>query len=898
MRAFFHRLHIGGGTKDKDRDPIQKEKFPPLRPWPPEEPQRATSTPTSFSSFKPLPELAPAQFSSSLTTRPLPPIEEPVQSSAPTLTSTNSSPLPPSSESVSPDPTTSPASVHLDQDPAARNSRKAAGANVNTPAASDIQKKVAFISPPPTPINVDRALPDAPAALTPSVALPLKTTLSRFQAAHGKEPRGSISTAASSSKIDVGITNNKPAQKAASIRATSPYLHKQGEGASAASLRSGTPYSQMSNSSGSRILAAQSWSEVTEEDLVSNLGSRERTRQEVLFEIISSEERYVATGLGPCYSAHHYYRYVQELNKMKDTFIDPLLHPFATSTNASALSSTPYLDYDSYRADSPTESGDHLPPIAARFMSPTPSSGPHPTSATSSVRNKDAPNIDGESMETDDDYEVDDQLGRAISPMSKNGHSRSPYRATRTPVRGMGVSVPFPSRSHQSLPPLSRNQMSASTHSLGRQSSAVDRDRERERKHSEESPARGAGVLRKFKKSQPSPVTIFGNTLAPHQLPEDLRICLEVVDSGVLDGHKRLSEALKKRYDDQFPLVRSLADVFVSNVSFAVLFFAFEAYVEWQSDIFHGYATYVLHLERALEQVDAALQSVTTKKPKKQDAGEWQKVCKFLQKLEEDACDKGETGLAITLSKPFQRLLKYPLLFQNLLFHTDPSTFEYESTLQMVAEVETIVRSIEDEKIQKEERDKTRDVFARIEGLDKVKQLALPKPSRVLVEERPCTPSMNPSEPSKPSSPPPVVNAKGVRGRSSFKRLTDVLHSGNSGIGGKKDLWFVVFNDVVLQCQRTGTTSLPLVAATNSRTNSLPEFQGKAKYATMGRKNQQTKPRNLYKFIKVSRPYTLALVVFPYFPPTNTRLKLGPLVMSYSLGKVSYPWRSKLQRAS
>ena len=38
--------------------------------------------------------------------------------------------------------------------------------------------------------------------------------------------------------------------------------------------------------------------------------------------------------------------------------------------------------------------------------------------------------------------------------------------------------------------------------------------------------------------------------------------------------------------------------------------------------------------------------------------------------------------------------------------------------IQMVAEVENIVRSIEDEKIQKEERDKTRDVFARIEGLD------------------------------------------------------------------------------------------------------------------------------------------------------------------------------------
>lgn len=859
MKAFFHRLHIGGSsTKDKDRDPIQKEKFPPLPSWPPEEPQRATSTPTSFSSFKPLPELAPPQLSSSLSARPLPPLAESiqpyVQTPAPAPAPAYSSPTP-SIVPVLPVPETGPILALLDQDSSGRSIRKTVEPSSNQTAANDVHKKVAFISPPPTPVNVDRALPDAPAPSLPSPALPLKTTLSRFQATHGKEPRGSISTAASSSKTDVGTPITKPAQKAASTRATSPYLNKPGEGASAASLRSGTPYSQMSNnSSGSRILAAQSWSEVTEEDLVSNLGSRERTRQEVLFEIISSEERCVEV-LGLCHSTYSCCRYVQELTKMKDTFIDPLLHPFATSTNVTPLSSTPNLDYNSYRAESPTESGDHLPPIAARFMSPTPSMGPPLASATSSVRNKDAPNIDGESMETDDDYEGDDQIGRTVSPVSKNGHPRSPYRATatRTPVRGAGASVPFPSRSHQSLPP----PLSASTHSLGRQSTIVERERERERKQSEESPQKG--VLRKFKKSQPSPVTIFGNTLAPHQLPDDLRICLEVVDSGVLDGHKRLSEALKKRYDDQFPLVRSLADVFVSNVSLCPSVLYLIAYVLWQSDIFHGYATYVLHLERALEQVDAALQNVTTKKPKKQDAGEWQKVCKFLQKLEEDACDKGETGLAITLSKPFQRLLKYPLLFQNLLFHTDPSTFEYESTLQMVAEVETIVRSIEDEKIQKEERDKTRDIFARIEGLDKVRQLALPKPSRVLVEERPCTLNVNPLDSSKPSSPPPTVNAKGVKTRSSFKRLSDVLHSGNSGIGGKKDLWFVVFNDVVLQCQRTGTTSLPLVSATNSRTNSLPEFQGKAKYATTGRRNQQTKPRNLYKFIKVSPLHMLSL---------------------------------------
>jgi len=260
-----------------------------------------------------------------------------------------------------------------------------------------------------------------------------------------------------------------------------------------------------------------------------------------------------------------------------------------------------------------------------------------------------------------------------------------------------------------------------------------------------------------------------------------------------------------------------------------------------------------LHLERALEYVDAALSNATAKKPKKQDAGDWQKVCKVLQNLEESAAEKGETGLAITLSKPFQRLLKYPLLFQNLLYHTDPSTYEYESTLLMVAEVENIVRSIEDEKIQKEERDKTRDVFARIEGLDKVRQLALPKPSRILVEERSCNvggPMAGSLKPAPSMSPPPVMNAKGVRGKSSFKRLSDVLGSG--GIGGKKDLWYVVFNDVVLQCQRTGITSVPIAHTATNRVNSLPDMGSKSKYATTRRRNSYTKPRNLYKFIKVS----------------------------------------------
>lgn len=293
----------------------------------------------------------------------------------------------------------------------------------------------------------------------------------------------------------------------------------------------------------------------------------------------------------------------------------------------------------------------------------------------------------------------------------------------------------------------------------------------------------------------------------------------------------------------------------------------------------------MLHLERALGQVDTAMNAAAhaSKRSSKKEGDPVVKLGTYLQKLEQIASDKGETGLAISLSKPFQRLLKYPLLFQNLLFHTDPSTFEYESTLQMVAEVETIVRSIEDEKIQKEERDNTRDVFGRIEGLDKVKQLALPKPSRILIEERMVVHTDAAAKfPTPPHAPANGTNGK-TKGKSSFKRLSDVLQPGSNGIGGKRDLWLVVFNDVVLRCQRTGTTSLPIGgASTNGRVNSLPELQGKAKYATTGRRNGQTRPRNMYKFIKVCGCHIISSdEAYDCFH----RLRLGILEVWYNRGR-------------
>ncbi|KAG8733195.1 hypothetical protein FRC12_018955 [Ceratobasidium sp. 428] len=169
----------------------------------------------------------------------------------------------------------------------------------------------------------------------------------------------------------------------------------------------------------------------------------------------------------------------------------------------------------------------------------------------------------------------------------------------------------------------------------------------------------------------------------------------------------------------------------------------------------------------------------------------------------------------------------------------------------MVAEVERIVRSIEDKKTEKEERDRTWDVFARIEGLEKVKQLAVPKPSRLLLTEKPLNPDPTTPETNRTLPPSAATNPsptpKNIKGKSSFKRFSDVLQPGSSsGVGGKKDLWLVSFNDVVLRCQRVGTTTLPLVSGSN--TTKLPDKPDKS---TAGRRAAQNRPRNMYKFIRI-----------------------------------------------
>lgn len=307
--------------------------------------------------------------------------------------------------------------------------------------------------------------------------------------------------------------------------------------------------------------------------------------------------------------SHKNRRYVLELTKLKETFIEPLLHPYAS---ASVTSPTPH-DHDDFYArggESPRESFDHLP-IASRFLSPTPGlRAETPAVQAPTMTAKDStPNIDGDSFDTDDE-EAQNHMGKGYgngatqrrngrasalaAAVDKLNHPRSPYntngqRNKQTPKQTLS----FPSRSHQSLPPPPRPQQESSA-SLGRQSTygAVEREREREVSYAATQHTQQTGksassrVLKKLRRATGQTEVMMGDSVAPAQLPEDLRKCLEVLESGIYDGHVTLSEGLRKRYEEQYPLVRSLADVFVANVSHSFLSSSWELIISFTSQKF------------------------------------------------------------------------------------------------------------------------------------------------------------------------------------------------------------------------------------------------------------------------------------------------------------------------
>lgn len=319
-------------------------------------------------------------------------------------------------------------------------------------------------------------------------------------------------------------------------------------------------------------------------------------------------------------------------------------------------------------------------------------------------------------------------------------------------------------------------------------------------------------------------------------IPNNFKLVLNVLGDQILNNHVSLSNDLIYRHKSQYPLVRSLADIFLSH-----------------SHNLEHYSVYVLNLEYCLHLIDKSIsifQSNHYLSKRNENFHLWN-LGKHLVNLENICQSKSEAGLAISLLKPFQRLLKYPLLFRNLLFNSDPSMIEYESTINMVEKVEKIVKSIEDKKIQSEERDKIRDIFARIEGIEKERNLMAPKPGRLLISELQVQPKS-------------LIQPKQLNKKTSFRRLSDLLptsantynnyNNSNGEIDyklhyNKRDLWFVEFNDVTLLCQKVGKTNLPI--ASNNEGNNLKRSSLSSNKSSNSNLNLHS--RNLYRFLKIEK---------------------------------------------
>jgi len=138
-------------------------------------------------------------------------------------------------------------------------------------------KKVTFRSPAPTPA-LSTSILDSSAPVPRS---PDKMN-SRLIEEQRPNPPSRASTAQSYSS-----------RRSLSMRKTSTPYGQPFAPSPTKSLLLSPAESDGSQSTRSYLPPPNSWSEMAEEELIANLGPRERTRQEVLFEIVSSEERFV-----------------------------------------------------------------------------------------------------------------------------------------------------------------------------------------------------------------------------------------------------------------------------------------------------------------------------------------------------------------------------------------------------------------------------------------------------------------------------------------------------------------------------------------------------------------------------------------------------------------------------
>ncbi|BGP36169.1 hypothetical protein JCM10450v2_000067 [Rhodotorula kratochvilovae] len=497
-----------------------------------------------------------------------------------------------------------------------------------------------------------------------------------------------------------------------------------------------------------QIYAPTTWSEMAHHELVVNLSPRERTRQEILWEVVASEERYVA-----------------ELRSLVDLYANPLLHPLVPTPS---LTPSPRFGFSPDPSSQPTAStSSGSLPIASRFARTPDPEHEQDSDRSRSVRLASLPDMDPPSS-AQRAAVAGGALGRASLPHLPTGARRHASSST--------------------LPGPSSHPASSSSPNLSTRLASAFRAR-----HPLKPPPSG--------KLHRAPAAAPPEAPLPPELRDALEACVEM-----LRGHEELSARLKEQWARAFPLVRGLAAIWSDQPWFL-----------------NTYTSYILSLEPALSSLDALLPSGHSPAAGAKLTPSEKRLARALMTLEEHAADAGESSLGICLSKPLMRLGKLPLLMQALLYHTDPTTHEWEKTRAMALEVDALVRSIEDEKVEEEERERTRDALARIDGVND-KALMAPRAARILISESPA--------------PSPLSSSGGhatVRSRFSRSAAT----TGRKSKGGE---WLIAFTDVVVRAVKTGETSIP---GSFSRE--------KEKRGKQGAPRRAGRVRNTYRFVRVER---------------------------------------------
>ncbi|CAG8516738.1 5666_t:CDS:2 [Ambispora leptoticha] len=219
--------------------------------------------------------------------------------------------------------------------------------------------------------------------------------------------------------------------------------------------------------------------------------------------------------------------------------------------------------------------------------------------------------------------------------------------------------------------------------------------------------------------------------------------------------HEVISNCLNERQENEAPLVRSISDILLAYV--------------W---IFRAYAPYLIHYEEALRELNESLR-------RKDKLG---KLVKKQQKI--PSCRN--MPLTTYLLKPFQRLLKYPLLIQNLLKYTVKDLGnDYENTVNLKTTLDSVLQDVEEQKRAHENKERLRSLESRIHGLSGFR---LAVDNRQLLREEPAFQYVT------------LVKKPSLR-----KSLTVLSSpSANPRRHSVRNLYALECNDIVLLAEKTG----------------------------------------------------------------------------------------------